>query len=346
MGFARLFLAAVLLAVILWGFASLVSPSPQNGSSSVSSTVPGQSSSATTTPLRGDGVWVCNGSVVWAAVERINELREEFGVPPVHYMNTTVALYKVRDMVERDYFGHCDPDGVPYFLGYTLHGGVYDAEENLGVFYSMEGELRGTPLNYTLRLIDGMVYNDSESNWGHRDSLLDPTNNYVDVACAYNGKRFYLAIYMLKVWVDWIDPPAYNDTSGLFHAAGRITLVNSSLEYVGVYVWKAPHVISWPRRAGLTFTCHSISISDFYAYVLPYRVEGARVIEPETYVVDDGFFNVTFHVPRFNDSYTIIVLWADNTLPVKHPFDKERYDKMVTVLTYTIPPARGSRGAS
>ena len=68
----------------------------------------------------------------------------------------------------------------------------------------------------------GLVFDDVLSMWGHRDSLLDPCNNYVAMATSYfwsitYGARYYV-VYMVAKWVEWVVPPRYE--GGRFTAEG------------------------------------------------------------------------------------------------------------------------------
>ena len=76
-------------------------------------------------------------------------------------------------------------------------------------------------VNYT-DAVYGLVFDDVLSMWGHRDSLLDPCNNYVAMAASYfwnstYGARYYV-VYMVTKWVGWISPPRYE--GGRFTAEG------------------------------------------------------------------------------------------------------------------------------
>jgi hypothetical protein len=76
-------------------------------------------------------------------------------------------------------------------------------------------------VNYT-DAIYNLVFDDALSLWGHRDSLLDPCNNYVTMATSYlwsgaYGARYYV-VYMVAKWVEWVSPPCYE--GGRFTAEG------------------------------------------------------------------------------------------------------------------------------
>jgi hypothetical protein len=76
-------------------------------------------------------------------------------------------------------------------------------------------------VNYT-DAIYNLVFDDALSMWGHRDSLLDPCNNYVAMATSYfwsgaYGARYYV-VYMVAKWVEWVSPPCYE--GGRFTAEG------------------------------------------------------------------------------------------------------------------------------
>jgi len=97
-------------------------------------------------------------------------------------------------------------------------------EENLMKVYGIGvGQLPSgvAKVNYT-DAIYNLVFDDALYTWGHRDSLLDPCNNYVAMGTAYfwsgvYGARYYV-VYMVAKWVEWVSPPRYE--GGRFTAEG------------------------------------------------------------------------------------------------------------------------------
>ena len=194
--------------------------------------------------------------IIEVVLEEINNAREKHGLPPVSLLNLSIAQFRAEDMLKRGYYGHCDPEGRPPSYWYTLLGGLYYVEENIGVTYTT-GEL--DPVKEAREHVIAMIYDDASSDWGHRDSLLDPTNNYVDIGVAIGDNLFYLVIHMQKVWVEWIQPPEYNETSGVFRASGVVLLNGSTLYTIAIYYMdpESAKVTSYPCLGLSTVACTS-----------------------------------------------------------------------------------------
>lgn len=159
------------------------------------------------------------------AVEYLNYIRSEEGIPPVQLINLNVAKYRAEYLAQTNLFSHYDAGGRHPGYWYTqLDGGLYGVEENLMARYVMGGgqlPSEVAKVNYT-DAIYSLVFNDALSMWGHRDSLLDPCNNYAAMATSYfwngtYGARYYV-VYMVAKWVEWISPPHYE--GGRFTAEG------------------------------------------------------------------------------------------------------------------------------
>ncbi len=65
---------------------------------------------------------------------------------------------------------------------------------------------RCNPLKEAVENTKLMIYNNSAAGFAHRDSLLDPCNNYAAVATARDGGKFYLAVYMISMHGVWLEP--------------------------------------------------------------------------------------------------------------------------------------------
>ncbi len=277
-----------------------------------------------------------------AVLEAINRERARAGVPPVKIVDLGVAQYRAGDMAARGYYGHCDLEGRHPGYYYTLLGGVYSFEENIGVTSYVE-PLDASDYEELVSLVEAMVYDDAHAGWLHRDSLLDPTNNAVDIGVAEGQGYLFLVIHMQKAWVDWITPPSYDPETGLFTAEGRLLLNGSSI--YGVIVYRAGYdhsrLYDSPLCGSkLTCTCGSYSIGDPVAGVVPdpsmYYAGIETIVADEWVEAGSGYFLVSFHYkPREPGLYTIVV-WAENTLPYTHPYDPERFRDAVPVLDYTF----------
>jgi hypothetical protein len=159
------------------------------------------------------------------AVEYLNRIRGEEGIPPVQLINLSVVKFRAEYLARTDLFSHYDAEGRHPVYWYTrLDGGFYGVEENLMMVRGIGvGRLpsRIVKVNYT-DAVYGLVFDDVLSMWGHRDSLLDPCHNYVAMATSYfwnstYGARYYV-VYMVAKWVEWVSPPRYE--GGRFTAEG------------------------------------------------------------------------------------------------------------------------------
>jgi hypothetical protein len=151
------------------------------------------------------------------AVEYLNRIRSEEGIPPVRLVNLSVARFRAEYLARTNLFSHYDAEGRHPIYWYTrLDGGLYKVEENLMMmrWYVIGGSQLPSGIakvNYT-DAIYNLVFKDAVSMWGHRDSLLDPCHNYVTMATSYfwngtYGARYYV-VYMIAKLVEWVSPPA------------------------------------------------------------------------------------------------------------------------------------------
>jgi hypothetical protein len=162
------------------------------------------------------------------AVEYLNRIRGEEGIPPVQLIDLSVARFKAEYLARTNLFSHYDSEGRHPGYWYTrLDGGLYGVEENLFVVYTVGSgrpSARIAKINYS-DAIYNLVFDDALSMWGHRDSLLDPCHNYVAMATSYFRNSTYVAryyvVYMVAKWVEWISPPHYE--GGRFTAEGYAT---------------------------------------------------------------------------------------------------------------------------
>lgn len=277
-------------------------------------------------------------SFIRTALDELNEIRQSYGIPPVELINLSVATWKAEYMAEHDFLSHYDVEGRHPVYYYTrLDGGLYAIEENVYVCYNCglitasEGE----------RMIRVFIHEDAESSWEHRDSLLDPCNNYVAIGVARNGDNIYATVYMIANRVEWIEPPTYGN--GVFYAKGVVELPPETL-YNGRPFY--PVIIYRDMPSPDNYHKHSYDVGDSYAGVLPSYYQGyysgIKTIKADIYKVEkirDGWlFEIRFKfTPPDNALYTIMIFSkpTDIKWEPKSPYGKYRL-KHCEILTYTI----------
>ncbi len=274
--------------------------------------------------------------IVYMVLEKINKERVAHGLPPVYPVNSTIAQYRAEDMVNDSYYGHCDLEGYPPNYWYTILGGVYVMEENIGIQINGEDEKE-----FINNIIDKMIYDDASSNWGHRNSLLDPTNNYADIGFAKKGNIMILVIHMQKIWVNWTQPPIYDPDTGKFSASGYINLNSSTLTSILIYKQEKDDKIYHYGEicSRITCTCPTYSTGIPIAGVVPseyYYYKDIETIIADLWDSQGQYFTIEFTwKPQEPGIYTIIIL-AKNTLNITHPYDPGRYADNIPILEYTI----------
>ena len=282
------------------------------------------------------------------ALNRINYEREKYGLEPLKlFHNNTVAQQHAEEMVTYGYLSHWDINGYkPYmrwgFEGYTWFG----ISESIGAMFIYDGK---TWSSWELKeAIDNsvynMVYNDAESNWGHRDDLLDPCHNYVAIGIAYSSKMFALVINSINDYIVWLEKPRILGSklqmSGIIPY--RFIDGNDSVP-ISIYVFydKPPKKTTayqlnneFPSSYGYGETNSPI------AGVLPKTnmyYEDIETLYAEEYIVenrDNGlFFKVTVDLKPIltkDGVYTIIILQKD--LKQKHPFRELNYCELTNIV--------------
>ncbi len=144
-------------------------PLPQSKSPTPTSSTPPPSETSSIEEFRKEAVIL--------ALSKINAARKEAGFPPVFLVNSSIAAqYRAEYMKKNNYFGHYDLHGFHPGYYYTKLGGLYAMEESCGYCYYSALASYDVPAKVE-DLVYDFIYNDVASSWGHRDSLLDPTNN-------------------------------------------------------------------------------------------------------------------------------------------------------------------------
>jgi len=122
------------------------------------------------------------------ALNEINKERNKHGLQNVTLSNITSAQLHANDMLANQYFSHWNLQGLKPHMRYTLAGGKGDVSENIGYKYT-SGIIN--PYEAIKDSIYNMMYDDAESDWGHRDNILDAIHNKVSIGIAYNSNYFY-----------------------------------------------------------------------------------------------------------------------------------------------------------
>jgi len=123
------------------------------------------------------------------ALNEINLERSKAGLRNVTLSPIDCSQGHADEMLRNRYLSHWGMDGSKPYMRYTSAGGRGSVAEN-AAYISSTGTLDAYESIHKLNW--NMVYDDSGSNWGHRDNMLNPEHNRVSIGVAFDGSTLSL----------------------------------------------------------------------------------------------------------------------------------------------------------
>ncbi|MSQ22287.1 MAG: CAP domain-containing protein [Dehalococcoidia bacterium] len=168
----------------------------------------------------------------------INADRKKAGLVPVKLGTNPAAQQHADDMLANFYLGHIDSGGMKPYMCYTLAGGLGSNGENAGYAGTQDPNDRANyalldPKAHLASLEFGMMYDDASSDWGHRDNILRPEHQYVNIGIAYNRTRLALSQQFEEMYLNFSQAPRLQD--GTLTLAGTLDPSVGSLYSIDVY---------------------------------------------------------------------------------------------------------------
>lgn len=159
---------------------------PQNNATQLL-TIPQTGSTVTTPGLR---------QLYDFALKLVNDDRAKYGLAPVLLSNIGSAQNHADDELKNNYFSHWNSYGVKPYVTYTKLGGRGEVAENIFYEYAYCPTSHCIKSDFdpisTIKYAEyQMMYNDSGSNWGHRNNILDPNHTHVNFGITYDQDHFY-----------------------------------------------------------------------------------------------------------------------------------------------------------
>ncbi|BCU70428.1 CAP domain-containing protein [Stygiolobus caldivivus] len=218
-------------------------------------------------------------------VNYLNELRTKNRIPPVNYANTGYSKFKAKYMLKDKFYGHYDRKGLipPYY--YNMLNQYHYMEENL-CYISSEGGIgffsRDEAVNRAKHCIYDMIYEDGDSGWGHRDSLLDPCHNYADIYVSYNANAIYLVVTMITAKIEWTQRPILRN--GLITLRGNIL---GNVEPKSILIF---HYEPNPDLVNKSYYTLGNPVAGVVPY--PYKYPKLKTIRPLEWVFNKGISSI------------------------------------------------------
>lgn len=140
-----------------------------------------------------------NDELVQYALEKINEDRQKNNLNPVLLSYNSAAQIHAEDVLKQRKISHWMSNGEKPYMTFTRLGGTGAVSQNVG-FSGFADPEECTNYNVICEKIDpfdsikqseySMMYDDAQSNWGHRDNILQPYHTHVSLGIAYDDYTF------------------------------------------------------------------------------------------------------------------------------------------------------------
>jgi uncharacterized protein YkwD len=276
--------------------------------------------------------------LVQHALDRINEDRADFGLPPVELSDNQAAQVHAEDVFHTKQISHWMTNGEKPYMTYTRYEGEGSVQQNVAIAGFSAAQYqecrtnilvdceRIEPLSTIEELEYEMMYKDEECcNDGHRKNILDPRHTHVSIGIVYD--EYYLTLvqnfennYGLDVSVN----------SGQVRISGE--LAEGKLEQISVYYDEMPDQETYDQNKQLL----SYSVGELAAVVvkpLPpgyyYEVpEGYSLIQANRWGGEGDSVNVMFNLASAVEDdgvYTLVAVIKDG----EKTFDATSYSIFV-----------------
>ncbi len=233
------------------------------------------------------------------ALSLINKDRLDHGLSNVSLSSVESGQEHAQDMLEHNYLSHWDTDGYKPYMRYTLAGGQGAVAENCAWQYS-SGSL---DVNEVIKDLEwSMVYDDADSNWGHRDNILDPFHNRVSIGIAYDNHNVHYVQDFEDDYIEWSTFMDINSESEVT-LSGSFRVRQLSIESINIFYDAYPTNLTSDQLN--SFYSGSYSQGTFVGMALPpnyYSVEGIT-ITAQKWMQTDTHFQIRFDLSQAFDAY-------------------------------------------
>ncbi|MCX6653991.1 MAG: CAP domain-containing protein [Candidatus Bathyarchaeota archaeon] len=172
------------------------------------------------------------------ALSEINVERSKAGLRNVTLSPIDCAQGHADEMLQGKYLSHWGFNGSKPYMRYTSAGGRGLVAEN-AAYISSTGTLDAYRSIHELNW--SMVYNDSGSNWGHRDNLLNPEHNRVSIGVAFDGSTLSLVQDFEDYYFTVVEVKQSGSVVSLTYTS---TISGWKPEQVGVYYDSLPQLLT------------------------------------------------------------------------------------------------------
>ncbi len=284
------------------------------------------------------------------ALTILNNERQKYGVPPLQLYDPdpNPAQLHAEELVKYNYISHWNKEGLKPNTRWAKYGYIwFGVSESISILRYYEGKASWSTQSLKDAInesIMNMIYHDEESNWGHRDDLLDPIHNKVAIGIAWDEDSFAIVLDCINDHIKWTRKPVIVNNRLVMEGSISVRFMPTSFPYLYVYVFKDE--TPKPLRDPEIQRPHSWSYGELVAGILPqnsqYRYADIETIYAEFIIMRQGN-DIRFHISldlakirRFGTGvFGIYIMVQDNLY--KHPYRNNYVDPVTNILIRITP---------
>lgn len=227
----------------------------------------------------------------------VNSDRSQNGRPNVTLSSVISGQLHANDMLEQHFFSHWNTDGYKPYMRYTLAGGRGSVEENIAWYYSSSS----FDAKDVLKDLEWqMMYNDSDSSWGHKDNILNPSHNKVNIGIAVDSSNLYLVQDFENDYIQWstFNISATNEVTMI----GTLEGENLPMSQISIFYDSPPSSLTAQQLEQPPYS-GGYSTGDFAGMVLPpgYKSNNGVTITAQTWTQTGQTLQIRFNLsPTLN----------------------------------------------
>jgi len=245
--------------------------------------------------------------LVQYALDEINRERTKQGQGNVTLSPITCGQIHAENLLELGCLSHWDAEGMKPYMRYSIAGGMGAVGENCAW---MKSTGYVDPYEAIEKLTWNMIYDDADSNWGHRDNLLDPNHNRVSIGVAYD----YSNLFLVQDFEDYYFESAEASHDGTVYDLKYSASMDWSPDQIAIYYDPLPKDLSVEELSKPPYD-HGYDAGEYIGGVVPKRWEMGEgiTINAQEWIISGNEFHVTFDMnkalsQRGKGVYTLL-LW-------------------------------------
>lgn len=236
-------------------------------------------------------------------LDRINHDRAENNLSPVLLSNNTAAQIHAEDVYNTGIISHWQTNGEKPYMTYSRLGGLGYVDQNVAIKGSDQYRNGCKQFNVICEKIsplrdiadeeNQMMFNDSQSNWGHRDNILDKYHTHVSIGISYDEYVLSLVENFENNYIDFNQPILENNGIVKINA----TVFHGNIKQIDMSYDDLPSHDTYEQNKN----AHSYQLGNTIASIL-------KPLPPnQFYQKDSGYPYIIANEWKINSSSTFIV---------------------------------------